>query len=106
MSAKWLSATEVERCLLLHPSVEQVVVVGVTDATGLVKQYASFVSKERRDSLAEELKVLCTRSARAVQASARGDLPRFAPDHAPGEGGPEASSAAAPALTIRWTVAS
>jgi benzoate-CoA ligase family protein len=56
VSGKWLSATEVEGCLLLHPAVSQVAVVGMTDANGLVKPYAYVVSRERRDDLAEELK--------------------------------------------------
>jgi acyl-coenzyme A synthetase/AMP-(fatty) acid ligase len=56
VSGKWLSATEVEGCLLLHPAVSQVAVVGVADANGLVKPYAYVVACERRDGLAEELK--------------------------------------------------
>ena len=56
VSGKWLSAIEVEGCLLLHPAVSRVAVVGVADANGLVKPYAYVVSRERRDGLAEELK--------------------------------------------------
>jgi benzoate-CoA ligase family protein len=56
VSGKWLSATEVENCLLQHPAVAQVAVVGVTDANGLVKPCAWVVARERRDDLAEELK--------------------------------------------------
>jgi benzoate-CoA ligase family protein len=56
VSGKWLSATEVESCLLLHPAVSQVAVVGVADANGLVKPHAYIVTRERRDGLAEELK--------------------------------------------------
>jgi benzoate-CoA ligase family protein len=56
VSGKWLSATEVESCLLLHPAVSQVAVVGVADANGLVKPHAYVVPRERRDGLAEELK--------------------------------------------------
>ncbi len=56
VSGKWLSATEVESCLLLHPAVSQVAVVGVADANGLVKPHAYVVARERRDDLAEELK--------------------------------------------------
>jgi benzoate-CoA ligase family protein len=56
VSGKWLSATEVEGCLLQHPVVAQVAVVGVTDANGLVKPCAFVVSREMRDGLAEELK--------------------------------------------------
>ncbi len=56
VSGKWLSATEVEGCLLQHPSVSHVAVVGVADANGLVKPHAYVIPKERRDGLAEELK--------------------------------------------------
>jgi acyl-coenzyme A synthetase/AMP-(fatty) acid ligase len=56
VSGKWLSATEVESCLLLHPAVSQVAVVGVPDASGLVKPHAYVVAREHRDGLAEELK--------------------------------------------------
>jgi len=56
VSGKWLSATEVEGCLLLHPAVSQVAVVGVADASGLVKPCAYVVARERREGLAEELK--------------------------------------------------
>jgi benzoate-CoA ligase family protein len=56
VSGKWLSPTEVESCLLLHPAVSQVAVVGVADANGLVKPCAYVVLRERRDGLAEELK--------------------------------------------------
>ena len=56
VAGKWLSPTEVEGCLLLHPAVAQVAVVGVPDANGLVKPYAYVVPRERREGLAEELK--------------------------------------------------
>ena len=46
VSGKWLSATEVESCLLLHPAVSQVAVVGVADANGLVKPHAWVVPRE------------------------------------------------------------
>jgi benzoate-CoA ligase family protein len=62
VSGKWLSATEVEGCLLQHPAVSQVAVVGVTDANGLVKPYAYVIPRERREGLAEELKAfVCDR---------------------------------------------
>ncbi|HWA57548.1 MAG TPA: benzoate-CoA ligase family protein [Gemmatimonadales bacterium] len=62
VSGKWLSATEVEGCLLQHPLVSQVAVVGVPDATGLVKPHAYIIPRERRDGLAEELKAfVCER---------------------------------------------
>jgi benzoate-CoA ligase len=55
VSGKWLSATEVEGCLLQHPAVSQVAVVGVTDANGLMKPHAWVIPRERREGLAEEL---------------------------------------------------
>jgi benzoate-CoA ligase family protein len=62
VSGKWLSATEVESCLLLHPAVSQVAVVGVPDSNGLVKPHAYIIPRERRDGLAEELKAfVCDR---------------------------------------------
>ena len=62
VSGKWLSATEVESCLLLHPAVAQAAVVGVTDPNGLVKPRAWVVPRERREGLAEELKAfVCDR---------------------------------------------
>jgi benzoate-CoA ligase family protein len=56
VQGKWLSAVEVEGCLLQHPAVAQAAVVGVADANGLVKPHAYVVPRERRDTLAEELK--------------------------------------------------
>ena len=62
VSGKWLSATEVESCMLLHPAVSEVAVVGVADASGLVKPHAYVVARERRADLAEELKAfVCDR---------------------------------------------
>ncbi len=62
VSGKWLSATEVEGCLLQHPAVSQVAVVGVADTNGLVKPHAWIIPRERREGLAEELKAfVCER---------------------------------------------
>lgn len=62
VQGKWLSATEVEGCLLQHPAVVQAAVVGVTDANGLVKPHAWVVPRERRNGLAEEIKAfVCDR---------------------------------------------
>jgi benzoate-CoA ligase family protein len=62
VSGKWLSATEVEGCLLQHPAVSQVAVVGVADAAGLIKPCAYVIARERREGLAEELKAfVCDR---------------------------------------------
>jgi benzoate-CoA ligase family protein len=56
VGGKWLSATEVEGCLLQHPAVAQVAVVGVADANGLVKPHAWVVARDRHEALADELK--------------------------------------------------
>ena len=56
VSGKWLSALEVEGCLLQHPAVAQAAVVGMTDASGLIKPHAFVVAREQRGGLAEELK--------------------------------------------------
>ena len=44
VSGKWLSPSEVENCLLQHEAVDEVAVVGVTDAHGLTKPHAFVVS--------------------------------------------------------------
>jgi benzoate-CoA ligase len=46
----------VESCLLQHPLVKEAVVVGVADASGLIKPHAFVVARERPPSLEEELK--------------------------------------------------
>ena len=56
VSGKWLAPQEVEGCLLQHPAVAEAAVVGVQDASGLVKPRAYVVSNDRRDGLDEELK--------------------------------------------------
>ncbi len=57
VSGKWLSPQEVEGCLLRHPAVREVAVVGVIGAGGLIKPHAFVVVKDRRpDGLAEELR--------------------------------------------------
>ncbi len=61
VSGKWLAPQEVEGCLLLHPAVAEAAVVGVADASGLVKPRAYVVPREARgasarDALAEELR--------------------------------------------------
>jgi len=40
VSGRWLSPRELEDCLLAHPAVREVAVVGVEDAQGLVKPHA------------------------------------------------------------------
>jgi benzoate-CoA ligase family protein len=56
VSGKWLAPQEVESCLLQHPLVKEVAVVGVVDGNGLTKPHAFVVATERRVGLAEELK--------------------------------------------------
>ncbi len=60
VSGKWLAPQEVEGCLLQHPAVAEVCVVGVRDKSGLVKPRAYIVSQNRKagqdDGLGEELK--------------------------------------------------
>jgi benzoate-CoA ligase family protein len=49
VSGKWLSPREVEDCLLAHPSVREVAVVGVADVEGLVKPHAFVVPSDGSD---------------------------------------------------------
>jgi benzoate-CoA ligase family protein len=68
VGGKWLSPQEVEGCLLQHPAVREVAVVGVVGDGGLTKPYAFVVSKERRTGLAEELKVFVRERLEAYKA--------------------------------------
>jgi benzoate-CoA ligase family protein len=56
VSGKWLAPQEVEGCLLQHPCVAEVAVVGATDASGLMKPLAFVVAREQRAGLEAELK--------------------------------------------------
>ena len=56
VSGKWLAPQEVEGCLLSHPGVAEAAVVGVADASGLVKPRAYVVARVPHAALAEELK--------------------------------------------------
>lgn len=56
VSGKWLAPQEVEGCLLQHPDVAEVAVVGRADASGLMKPIAFVVAREPRPGLEEELK--------------------------------------------------
>jgi benzoate-CoA ligase family protein len=55
VSGKWLSPGELENCLLQHPAVREVAVVGVKNLDGLVKPVAFVVSDNPTSSLGEEL---------------------------------------------------
>ncbi len=55
VGGKWLAPQEVEGCLLQHPLVKEVAVVGIEDANGLTKPHAFVVATEKRPGLAEEL---------------------------------------------------
>ena len=56
VAGKWLAPAEVEGCLLQHPAVAEVAVVGRRDANGLVKPIAFVTARERAAGLEEELK--------------------------------------------------
>ena len=56
VSGKWLSPGEVENCLIQHPAVAEVAVVGVTDASGLTKPHAFVVASGPSEGLEDELK--------------------------------------------------
>jgi benzoate-CoA ligase family protein len=55
VSGKWLSPGELENCLVSHPAVREVAVVGVKNTEGLVKPCAFVVSEQASPALAEEL---------------------------------------------------
>jgi acyl-coenzyme A synthetase/AMP-(fatty) acid ligase len=56
VSGKWLAPGELENCLVSHPAVREVAVVGVRNAEGLVKPCAFVVSDSASPGLADELK--------------------------------------------------
>ena len=53
---RWLAPSELENCLLAHPRVQEVAVVGATDSSGLVSACAFVVSSSPSTDLADELK--------------------------------------------------
>jgi benzoate-CoA ligase family protein len=55
ISGKWLAPGELENCLVSHPAVREVAVVGVKNPDGLVKPCAFVVSDMPSPQLAEEL---------------------------------------------------
>jgi acyl-coenzyme A synthetase/AMP-(fatty) acid ligase len=57
VSGKWLAPGELENCLLTHPAVREVAVVGVRSQEGLVKPCAFVVASSESAALADELKV-------------------------------------------------
>jgi len=56
VSGKWLAPGELENCLLQHPRVREVAVVGVTDAAGLAKPCAFVVAETPTSELGAELR--------------------------------------------------
>jgi acyl-coenzyme A synthetase/AMP-(fatty) acid ligase len=56
VSGKWVAPGELENCLLTHPAVREVAIVGVKNADGLVKPCAFVVATSPSTALAEELK--------------------------------------------------
>jgi benzoate-CoA ligase family protein len=51
VSGKWLSPGEVENCLLQHPAVREVAVVGVVEADGLTRPHAFVVADADGDGI-------------------------------------------------------
>ncbi len=56
VAGKWLAPQEVEGCLLRHPAVKEVAVIGVTDENGLTKPHAFVVPNEPEPDLDRKLK--------------------------------------------------
>ncbi len=56
VGGKWLAPQEVEGCLLSHPAVKEVAVIGITDENGLTKPHAFVVASERNTDLDRELR--------------------------------------------------
>jgi benzoate-CoA ligase len=56
ISGRWLSPQEVEHCLLQHPRVQEAVVVGAQDGSGLTFPRAFVVAHGPGRELEEELK--------------------------------------------------
>ncbi|MCA1585527.1 MAG: benzoate-CoA ligase family protein [Acidobacteria bacterium] len=61
VSGKWLAPGELENCLLQHPAVREVAVVGVRDEAGLVKPYAFVVADRASTALGAELQSFAKR---------------------------------------------
>ncbi len=56
VAGKWLAPAEVEGCLLQHGAVAEAAVIGVRDASGLIKPRAYVVPRASRAGLEDELK--------------------------------------------------
>jgi benzoate-CoA ligase family protein len=69
VSGKWLAPSEVENCLLQHPAVAEVAVVGVIDANGLTKPHAFVVAKGA--AAAEELRAFALERLEPYKAPRR-----------------------------------
>jgi benzoate-CoA ligase family protein len=82
VSGKWLSPGELEDCLLRHPAVKEVAVVGVPDAEGLVKPVAFVVLADEAadDDLVAELQEFARNQLQPYkyprEVSFLADLPR------------------------------
>ncbi|HET9983417.1 MAG TPA: benzoate-CoA ligase family protein, partial [Longimicrobiales bacterium] len=68
VSGKWLAPKDVENCLLQHPAVREVAVVGVSDADGLVRAHAYVVCEGASAELAETLKAFVRERLEAYKA--------------------------------------
>src|SRR2546429_7645108 len=87
VSGKWLAPQEVENCLLQHPAVHEVAVVGIVGEHGLVKPHAFVVARERREGLAEELQAFVRGRLEPYKYPRGGIFLEALPPTHPGEGG-------------------
>ncbi|MFN2570027.1 MAG: benzoate-CoA ligase family protein [Gemmatimonadales bacterium] len=68
VAGKWLAPQEVESCLLQHPLVQEVAVVGIADANGLMKPHAFVIATQQQAGLAEELQAFARERLEAYKA--------------------------------------
>jgi acyl-coenzyme A synthetase/AMP-(fatty) acid ligase len=94
VSGKWLSPQEVENCLLQHPEVREVAVVGVPGPDGLVHPHAFVVPEGGGGGLelAEALRAFVREGTRVIQGPQGGPFHGRASQDTPGEGGSAAAS--------------
>ena len=71
VSGRWVAPQEVEGCLLQHASVKECAVVGVQDATGLVKPHAYVVARERERGWTRSSRPGCATASRPTSTRAR-----------------------------------